>query len=57
MLAPSIGWMLVARFAWGVGAGLPRVQAIAIEPVVFQELRDALPQPAELVSADRVGGA
>lgn len=30
MFAPSLGWMLVARFLWGLGAGGPRVVAIAI---------------------------
>ena len=29
MLAPTLGWMLVARFVWGLGAGGPRVVAIA----------------------------
>lgn len=30
LLAPSLGWMLLARFLWGVGAGGPRVVAMAI---------------------------
>ena len=30
LLAPSLGWMLMARFVWGLGAGGPRVVAIAI---------------------------
>lgn len=30
LLAPSLGWMLVARFCWGLGAGGPRVVAVAI---------------------------
>jgi DHA1 family bicyclomycin/chloramphenicol resistance-like MFS transporter len=30
LLAPSLGWMLAARFCWGLGAGGPRVVAIAI---------------------------
>jgi DHA1 family bicyclomycin/chloramphenicol resistance-like MFS transporter len=30
LLAPSLGWMLIARFCWGLGAGGPRVVAVAI---------------------------
>ncbi len=30
MFAPSLGWMLVGRFLWGLGAGGPRVVAVAI---------------------------
>ncbi|MFV0309499.1 MAG: multidrug effflux MFS transporter [Desertimonas sp.] len=30
LLAPSLGWMLAARFAWGIGAAAPRVTAVAI---------------------------
>lgn len=30
MFAPTLGWMLVARFLWGLGAGGPRVVAVAI---------------------------
>lgn len=30
LLAPTLGWMLVARFLWGLGAGGPRVVAMAI---------------------------
>jgi DHA1 family bicyclomycin/chloramphenicol resistance-like MFS transporter len=30
LLAPSLGWMLAARFCWGLGAAGPRVVAIAI---------------------------
>lgn len=30
LLAPSLSWMLVARFVWGMGAGGPRVVSMAI---------------------------
>lgn len=30
LLAPSLGWMLVARFVWGLAAGGPRVVTMAI---------------------------
>ena len=30
LLAPSLGWMLIARFVWGVGAGGPRGVSMAI---------------------------
>jgi MFS transporter, DHA1 family, multidrug resistance protein len=34
-LAPGLGWMLVARFVWGIGAAGPRVTAMAMVRDVY----------------------